>query len=225
MELSEPTYITDRVLEKCPLLEKEFRNKGSLHHFGKGHTFIRQGYHSRWLFLVMSGTVYCSYTSLEGKRKILYLFRDGAFFGISSLDGTVATYDFIALTEVSVYVLPASDMKLLSNSALLSIALLQKQKERMITRQLHARITMNAENRLRLLFRELSAGSSMTDAEGMVPLPKIPQHILGEIIGVSRIHINLAINRLLKEGYLYIDEQKQLFLTALEKNEEQESES
>jgi len=168
--------------------------------YEKKEVIFSQGDPSDSIFYIEKGHVKISVVSSEGKEAILSVSNGGTFFGESCIesDQPVRYHSVVALTELDlVRIDRAAILSLLRSGgqeALDFIAFLLRRNAKIQKEFANSLLEPSEERLARILFSMKSFGSEK-DHE---PAPKVSQQMLGEMMGISRQHVNALIKRFKK---------------------------
>lgn len=170
--------------------------------YGKTEVIMSQGEPSDSLFYVQSGSVKLTIVSKNGKEAIISVADGGTFFGESCIlpGRPVRIQSAVALTNVRLVRIEAALVKRVIRSggetALDLVSVLLKRNTEIIE-DLATRLVESSEESLARVVSSLVRYKSKFGRE--LP-PKISQQTLGEMIGISRQHVNVLMKRLAAEG-------------------------
>ena len=172
--------------------------------FRRGQQLRREGSSQPKLFLLKRGWVASSIVTADGSRQMLRTHLPGDLLGIPSLALTTAHDTLTALSPVDAFVIePAALMALFAERPRIATALfLIAQEERIIAMDRLVSIgTSNSTQRLAALIFELKTRLARSGAvvRRSFDAP-ITQSDIGDLIGVSAIHVNRILANLRAEG-------------------------
>ncbi|WP_157215902.1 Crp/Fnr family transcriptional regulator [Flavisphingomonas formosensis] len=171
------------------------------------HAIIRQeGEMPPGLFFLLEGWAVSSVTLADGSRQLLKLHVPGDLMGAPSLPLSRAAETLIALTDVSVaqVSLEALGEIFVQHPRLGALFFLSAQEERVL---LMDRLTgmgrLDARHRIAWLFVHLHERLRLV-ASGMGAAFDLPltQEQLGDLLGLTAVHVNRTLRSLDAEGYL-----------------------
>lgn len=208
----EPTFVIGDMLNGEERFAESFISMSVLREYTSGHILVRQGEQIRNLFLILNGTVECSFFSESGQKKIITLNKGRWFFGASSIDNNPYTMNYICLTQVRAAVMPPSRICDWASSMLLTLAKLQKNKERILNRQLQLRAFNSADERVLSVLCDLAHVNSVARSENC-NVGRITQQTLSEIVGATRVQVSKALKKYADMGLIIVDGKNNIFLT------------
>jgi CRP/FNR family cyclic AMP-dependent transcriptional regulator len=157
-------------------------------------------------FYVQSGSIKVTVVSEEGKEAVVAILPPGSFCGEECLAGhTLRISTARALTECAlVRMAKASIVRALHDDQLFSELLTTYLIQRNIRVQedLVDQLLNSTEKRLARLLLILANYGKEERPERIVPVPRINQETLAEMIGTSRTHVNFFMNKFRQLGFI-----------------------
>ncbi|MCS7030726.1 MAG: Crp/Fnr family transcriptional regulator, partial [Gloeomargarita sp. SKYG116] len=156
------------------------------------------------VYLLMQGWVKVQTRSREGREIILNILGPGNLFGeMASLEASPRASDVVALTPVTVGILPAEDFgKLITTEPLIGFRLAQLLVKRI--QQLNRRLQVRESDssaRLADVLLFLAEGQGQVQESGVV-IPQLPHRELGNLCGLSRETVTRVLKKFEQEGLL-----------------------
>jgi CRP/FNR family transcriptional regulator, cyclic AMP receptor protein len=176
--------------------------------FRAGQQIVSKGDPGDSVMAVLRGRVSISVPSLDGRRVVLSMLRDGAVFGeIAFLDGKERTADARALTRCEILIVPRHSLWSLlelRTDLCIDLMLILCDRLRHTNNQVEDLSFLGLESRMaKVLLRLLSESEGNHDHEYFTV--RISQRILGELAGGSRESINKHLNSWKELGIITID--------------------
>ncbi len=202
----EYTFAAGNMLAEEETFVQKFLAMSTICRYPAGHMLIRQGERIERLYVALEGTIECSCYSENGQKKIFSLNRGRWFFGASALDGNRHTMNYQCLTPVTAAVMLPEKINQWDEQMLLSLARIQKNKERMFNRQLQSRAFQSVEERVLCLLRDLEH----TDEESQ---QRITHQTIAEIVGATRVQVTNILKKYAEQGLISVAEDHSIVLT------------
>lgn len=215
----ENIYISSAMEVHCRLCEirssplcqalghKDSNGRANHHHIlPAGQDVARRGEIFENSCIVLSGWLCCSQTSPDGRRQILNFALPGEIVNLD-FHTRPLTYDIQALTQVRLcFVSHRKIASLLDHNpeqaqTLLSHAL---HEEGVLMTHLASLGRPSARERLATFFFEIYSRLDPKPADSdtiEIPLP-LTQHIIGEALGLTGIHVNRTLKAMAREGLI-----------------------
>lgn len=173
----------------------------------RGQALRREGDPVSGVFFLMEGWVGSSIMLRNGRRQIVKLHLPGDMLGFPSLALAVAGETLEAFTDAVICPIPNAALgRMFTQSPRLAAALfLSSQKERVALMQKLSWIgSTSAMERLAAFFLDLHDRLTLADSaqEGSFDFP-ITQQQLGDLLGLTTVHVNRSLKRLDQTGYLH----------------------
>lgn len=154
----------------------------------------------------------------DGRRQILNILLPGDIFDLQVLVAAEADHGVVALTAGSAYAIsPAAVRDLLAGSGALTMAFwwTQVQEEAFLREQIVRNGRQSAQERIGHLLLELHRRAQIVNLAGADTL-RLPmtQTQIADTLGLTPIHTNRVLRRLVREGYIETNRQWIRFLDA-----------
>lgn len=202
-----PTFIIGDMLAGNEQFVQSFVELSTVHEYRPGHTIVRQGEKIEKLFLVLNGTVEGSFYSENGQKKIIMLNKGRWFFGASAFDGNRNTMNYTCLTPVITAAMDPKNIDKWDSDMLLTLAKLQKQKERILNRQLKLRAFNSVDERVLCVLRDLAHTGRRAGED------RITHQMIAEIVGATRVQVTNCLKKYSELGMVSSDDKGNIFLT------------
>jgi CRP/FNR family transcriptional regulator, cyclic AMP receptor protein len=182
--------------------------RARLRHYAPGETIFLMGGPGDSMMAVLSGTVWVSVGSPEGKEIVLAIIQAGEVFGeITLLDGRERTADARAMTACDLAVLDRRDvLDFLERQPDAWPRLVEVLCERLrATDQLMAEVAMQQlpARLARALLRVLDSQSS--DEQGAAVTIRLRQREIGNIVGAARESVNKCLREWQRTGLVRVE--------------------
>lgn len=167
-----------------------------------------EGDEVRSLYFLHEGWVLSSVAHPNGSRQVLKVHRSGDILGAPSLPFETAVESLVALTATKVSLIPLNKLGHLfvEHPRLAALFYLTCQEERVILMdrlavggQLGAKLSLAT---LLLLLFDGRPSANSSDARLVIPLT---QQQIGDVLGLSAVHVNRVLNELEDEGLVKRD--------------------
>lgn len=178
--------------------------------FKAGEIIRKKGENSDHIYVVKHGWAYLSLTIDKDIRSIFDLKMDGDFVGINELSFNESLYDLVALTNVTVCPFPRKNLDIIfGKSRTLSRAFysILSRQQALIYERIVSLGRRTALEKVAHLILEIALryGNGIgIDASEKIDFP-IRQEHLGDLLGLSSVHINRSMNELKRHGYITYD--------------------
>lgn len=169
--------------------------------------------------LVMREGWAARYKELEdGRRQILNILLPGDIFDLQVLVAAEADHGVLAVTQGSLYAIPPQAVRdLLAGSGSLTMAFwwTQVQEEAFLREQIVRNGRQTAQERIGHLLLELHRRAQIVNlTQGDAMRLPLTQTQIADTLGLTPIHTNRVLRRLVREGYIETDRQWIRFLDA-----------
>ena len=169
--------------------------------------------------LVMREGWAARYKELEdGRRQILNILLPGDIFDLQVLVAAEADHSVLAITAGSAYAIPPQAVRdVMSGSGALTMAFwwTQVQEEAFLREQIVRNGRQSAQERIGHLLLELHRRAQIVNlADGDAMRLPMTQTQIADTLGLTPIHTNRVLRRLVREGYIEMNRQWIRFLDA-----------
>lgn len=191
-------------LSNAELLFRRLHQTGKLLRARKRQIIFSVGDRSENLFLVESGSVKLTLTSLQGKEAVVSVLHPGEFFGtnvLSELPMPCST-NAIAVTDVRAITIGREPvMRILRDQPAACIAFISCMVNHIsqLNAEIGSHLLYGSEQRLARAL--LSMAHLHEDQESQV-LPKMSQQDLASMIGITRQRVNTLLKRFRESGLI-----------------------
>ncbi|WP_432769730.1 MAG: Crp/Fnr family transcriptional regulator [Sphingopyxis sp.] len=154
----------------------------------------------------------------DGRRQILNILLPGDIFDLQVLVAAEADHSVVTVTDVSLYTLPPPAVReMLNGSGALTMAFwwTQVQEEAFLREQIIRNGRQSAQERIGHLLLELHRRAQIVNqANGDSLRMPLTQTQIADTLGLTPIHTNRVLRRLVREGYIETSRQWIRFLDA-----------
>lgn len=189
---------------------------GTVRRFSANHQIITAGQEMDAVLVMREGWA-ARFKALEdGRRQILNILLPGDIFDLQVLVAAEADHSIVTVTGGSLFaVSPGAVRDLLTGSGALSMAFwwTQVQEEAFLREQIVRNGRQNAQERIGHFLLELHRRARIVDqADGdSMPMP-LTQTQIADALGLTPIHTNRVLRRLVRAGLIAMDRQHIRFL-------------
>lgn len=182
-----------------PSLEQSLRAQARVLRLSKKETLFTYGAPPEGLYCLQKGILRLSVTASNGREAVLSVLQPGRWFGEASLlSGEPHVHDARAVTDCEILMIPAESVQtVLRDRAdyLLELTRLVCIRYRQSLQRIDASILLPLQVRLAKRLSEVKKAQFPHISEHEVPVLRLSQEELSQMLGVSR----QSINKLLKE--------------------------
>jgi len=208
----EATFILGNMLNKEADFTDAFCKLAAIRNYPSGYCLIEQGANSNRLIVLLKGIVECNFISEHGNKKTIYIHTGNCFIGASALEGKASQTGYTCLTEVCVATMPVHEISKWNSQMLLSLARLQKQRERTLSRQLLMRTYNSTEERIMTVLEDAKMAKTSAVSNIEFPQDMITLQTLSDIVGATKVQVNKIIQNKLNDKSIGIDCQRNFYL-------------
>lgn len=158
-------------------------------------------------FYIERGCIKMTALGAEGQDVPLHIFYPGACVSLLFLSEATVPYDFVALNEVQVRLIPRAELEgLLANNSAISLWFLRQMTKGMggLLKRLERQLTLDAYHQVAsVLLYFARHRQDLKRAEAPV---KITHQVIADWLGLSRENVSIQMKKLEAAGYITRDE-------------------
>ncbi|MBB5707494.1 Crp/Fnr family transcriptional regulator [Sphingopyxis panaciterrulae] len=190
--------------------------RGTIRNFRAHSEIITAGQEMDAVLVMREGWAARFKTLEDGRRQILNILLPGDIFDLQVLVAAEADHSVVTVTDGSLYaVAPAAVRKMLAGSGPLTMAFwwTQVQEEAFLREQIVRNGRQTAQERIGHLLLELHRRAQIVDqaSADAMPLP-LTQTQIADTLGLTPIHTNRVLRRLVRAGLIEMNRQWIRFL-------------